>query len=959
MANPDIPSFKNPDPGEPKKEEEKKGGAGLLKTGASEEKKTAGAPSLFGRATSGSAPKSGFGSAPALKVRGLSGGPKSLFDRLKQFQKKDLIFIASGLGVLFLAPLAEHFMMNPTQGPTMQPGFNQQGGGSFGPEVGVHEPGAGGLSPGSLVGANSDIITPLNVRDPSALVMAPGAQAVQPAPGATQVAPPAQGSASKDSSWKDALATAAKEGASKGSEAAKPAAFKAPGQMAGALRGLSALSGGSYGGGPTFSLPAPNAGNVPNRPTGSNSLSQVQAAPGYKGVGSRGLDSGGNADALRKAGENAANLFNRAGGAAGNLEQAAREAIPTGGATNTGGGTSGGDQSKAPGGNSSKDNKALGESLAYLKAKMEMEKAVDLEWSIKKWKEFEFPKMIYEEITKSAIQNILGNGMFAPFGKMLAGGWAGLSGQASGARCTYADGTFQEYPDNGTAHFYCTQNQVFSQPLDAQSGQSAGAATQITGGSGSIPCNICSNLGGASSANSGAGGANPANPQQSAPGTGNNGGNNAQAPGSPTDPTGVNQGSDKLAAFIKSCNDHKASSGQQPVCDSGVLDKLQLDYQKLQQVPGMIDDAQKLRDIALQHMNDGAKGLEAAKQNLLKDYTDRLGASDNPVDGTALAEAQAAQKALKDPADPAADKIKQAAQTDPTVLQNPAALKPLTDALTGDPGVQSHLDKVGNQTKQALGDVDGNVKSQAQTAKGDIDQGAQALDQSAGTAKQAAQTVKGALDDAKSQVGGANVGNSQLSKDILKRTLGDMQTQAAPLTDKLKTLAGDSIATTGDGQVGGALATARDFLVSQVQVAEQKTCGPACKPDPLPPSLQGATSPSGTQPAKADQGAQPNGPDALSAVRAAATGSLQDIGGSGKTALKLPDAATYAMDRSYETQLQQKIAGGSGSGGSGSGSSAGGSSGPGAGADATSQLSTAKQSLDAADKAILSAKYGP
>ena len=122
---------------------------------------------------------------------------------------------------------------------------------------------------------------------------------------------------------------------------------------------------------------------VPNRPGGSNSLSQVQTAPGYKGVGSRGLESGGNADALRKAGENAANLFNRGGGAAGNLEAAAREAIPTGAASNSGGGTSGGDANKGPGGSNNKDNKSMGESLAYLRMKMEMEKELDLKWSKK------------------------------------------------------------------------------------------------------------------------------------------------------------------------------------------------------------------------------------------------------------------------------------------------------------------------------------------------------------------------------------------------------------------------------------------------------------------------------------------------------------------------------------------------------------------------------------------------
>src|SRR5262245_4669843 len=49
---------------------------------------------------------------PQVKIKGLQAG-LSLVERLKAFKKKDLAFILAGLGVLFMAPLAEHFLMAP------------------------------------------------------------------------------------------------------------------------------------------------------------------------------------------------------------------------------------------------------------------------------------------------------------------------------------------------------------------------------------------------------------------------------------------------------------------------------------------------------------------------------------------------------------------------------------------------------------------------------------------------------------------------------------------------------------------------------------------------------------------------------------------------------------------------------------------------------------------------------
>jgi len=380
-----------------------------------EEKKAPGLPSAGGKEMPSflrSAPK---GSAPALRVRGLGGGT-SLMERLKSLQKKDIAFIAAGLSVLVMAPLAEHFLMSPEdQAGQLQKGFSTNA--SFPGDVGsVYDPGVGGgMSPGGLLGQGSDVITPLNVRDPSALIMGPGAAQK---PSAIADTPAAPGKAD-NSAWKDALAAAQKGAATATRKASLPMPHP---KLAAGLRGLGAIGG---GGGGSFTLPAISATNAPNRAAGSRSLQSVTAAPGYKGAAGRALASGGGPEALKNAGNAAASHFNQGGSAAGALDQAAREAIPKGGGF---GGPGGGEDGKSPGSGSAKTDKTLGESLEFLRQKMEMEKALELKWKKKNWYEFERQKMIEESVIKSAIDNLLGKGIFEPIGKMMADGLGSLVG---------------------------------------------------------------------------------------------------------------------------------------------------------------------------------------------------------------------------------------------------------------------------------------------------------------------------------------------------------------------------------------------------------------------------------------------------------------------------------------------------------------------------------------------------
>ena len=293
------------------------------------------------------------GKQPMLKIKGLAGGGLSFVDRLKQFKKKDLAFIFAGLGTLFMAPLAEHFMMSPDSAEqgAFKEGWNIRGDAAgFGTGQSPYEGGVSGLAPGSLLGGGgSDVITPLNVRDPSALIMGPGQSTPQPV--TAPQAPPQSASPAKASGgdWKDALANAAGRGAKEAVKAASLPVPKIP--LQGGLRGLGAVSGGGGGG---YSLPAISASGVPNTAAGSNSLQKVGASPGYKGVAAArgsGPNTGG-LEALKKAAAGAAGEMNRGGSAASNRDTAAAasQALPGGGADGGGGGAQGGGD-KRPGGN--------------------------------------------------------------------------------------------------------------------------------------------------------------------------------------------------------------------------------------------------------------------------------------------------------------------------------------------------------------------------------------------------------------------------------------------------------------------------------------------------------------------------------------------------------------------------------------------------------------------------------
>ena len=98
---------------------------------------------------------------PQVKVKGLGAG-LTLFDRLKGFKKKDLAFILAGLGTLFMAPLAEHFMMAPENGSSdLQSGFrgSSSGGGIFGSGSSPYESGNNSIAQGGAIGGAGAVLS--------------------------------------------------------------------------------------------------------------------------------------------------------------------------------------------------------------------------------------------------------------------------------------------------------------------------------------------------------------------------------------------------------------------------------------------------------------------------------------------------------------------------------------------------------------------------------------------------------------------------------------------------------------------------------------------------------------------------------------------------------------------------------------------------------------------------------
>ncbi len=447
---------------------------------------------------------------PQLKIKGLGAG-LTLFDRLKQFKKKDLAFILAGLGTLFMAPLAEHFMMAPESGDaTLQKGWgggSGAGGNLFGSGSSPYENGNNSIAQGGAIGGGGDIITPLNVRDPSALVMGPNGTQQPPAGSAAPAVAPPTAPARSETDYKDALAGAASRAAS---AAVKKAPLPIPKIAVGGsgLRGLGAASGG--GSSASGSLGPINSGNLGQAGAGGGGLGLVRGAPGYKGVaGARGPNSPQGLDGTRKAGANAGDAFSRTGSALGGLNAAASEQIPTGGTGFNGGGAGGsGANDKAPAGSGAGGSKSVGESLAFIEAKERMMENLKLEFEKKKLNDGgllfaqirnDSLKAMAGEVTKSLTKSVLGFMNYETAGakktiecKPYIAAGTPLSA-AAGNTCKDEDGGLDCFVNKGAKWFYFKTKQIMvdctvtTEKGDAGPNNSEGnAINDLTAGIGSV-----------------------------------------------------------------------------------------------------------------------------------------------------------------------------------------------------------------------------------------------------------------------------------------------------------------------------------------------------------------------------------------------------------------------------------------------------------------------------------------
>jgi hypothetical protein len=331
---------------------------------------------------------------PMFRAPGFAGSG-TIISRVKNLKTKDLAFITAGLAVLVMAPLAEYMISSPDdQSGVLREGFDQKGG-LFPDGSSPYENGVAGIAPGGLMGQDSDVITPLNVRDPSSLIMSPGGKRTPPAAPTASPALPKK----PKSGWKDAIA-AAKRGATKAVK--KAGGLPRPNaKLKGALKDWrSTVSGASRGGGPTARLTAPSSKGLFSGPRVANSLTRAQGLPGLNG-GRRSTTGGGSRPDLYGGG--------RYGGAGTSGTGVAANTFGPGGVNGNGFGPgSGGPGSqksgKGPGASSTKDSRSLGESLAFLRAKKEMDKAIDLKWKKKEYNELGRKKMLEKTAVQTAQQ---------------------------------------------------------------------------------------------------------------------------------------------------------------------------------------------------------------------------------------------------------------------------------------------------------------------------------------------------------------------------------------------------------------------------------------------------------------------------------------------------------------------------------------------------------------------------
>ena len=339
---------------------------------------------------------SGFRTTSSLGRSSMFSKPAGSFlSKLKKLSKKDIAMVLVGVSTLALAPVAEYYLSKPASENLLTPGFGDRGKAG---SASIYEPGINSLSVGSPDGAG-DVVTPLSVRDPLSLI-----RGASKPPSAAPLAPPPK--------YRDTLKNVAKNSFSRATKkAGAPVVIP---RMQGGLRSMGSFAG--AGGSRTSGKIAAGKMLADAKKASSKASSRTMAKP--KGADFRGVASspkGSSKDAmesLRARAGQSANHFSD-GRATTGLDKAAKDAVELAGRGGSGQGS--GNGYKGPSGSQSKNSHSRGGHKKSHEQEM-AEKLAEAKQDF--WKLY--PYEVAKDISKMAIDNIVGKGIFEPLGANVA-----------------------------------------------------------------------------------------------------------------------------------------------------------------------------------------------------------------------------------------------------------------------------------------------------------------------------------------------------------------------------------------------------------------------------------------------------------------------------------------------------------------------------------------------------------
>ena len=263
-------------------DKEKKAGASPLNLKSGDSRTKKGSASLLARI-----PK--MKSTPQMSM--------GFLGKFKSLAKMDMGMMASAGALVVSLPLAEHFMMKPTDQSLMKPGFSTRESGG----VELFEPGTGGYAPGA---PGMEEVAPLSARDPASLIDNGEMPSKSPVSAVSSV------SNKVADTFRESVRAPIKRAAEK-ARAAMPVTV--PPKVQFAMKGFDSGGGGSKAGAGKTGNEIADAAASASRGGASSSMGGAYASRDMRGYGGggRGIGHGG-IDRIRAAGDSLASKMNAA-----------------------------------------------------------------------------------------------------------------------------------------------------------------------------------------------------------------------------------------------------------------------------------------------------------------------------------------------------------------------------------------------------------------------------------------------------------------------------------------------------------------------------------------------------------------------------------------------------------------------------------------------------------------------